>query len=85
MVKQQSLYTSCNKCGTKNHIDYNCPCECHKLTINNAFQDGPSFYEKDGKFIVSYPSLVQNNYDVKGAIRARRLFLSEYPQYRRMT
>lgn len=47
-----------------------------------AAQYGSDFYDvKTGLAIAHYPSLVQDDFDMAGAVHARRVFLREHPSY----
>src|SRR5689334_18791330 len=30
MLTTQPIFTDCPNCGTADHLDYDCPCECHR-------------------------------------------------------
>lgn len=46
------------------------------------FQDGPNFYSEDtGELVASYPHLVKNDRDVRGAESARDQFYSDHPDF----
>lgn len=45
-----------------------------------VFQDGSEFYlEGSGELVASYPALVKDDFDLDGAIQARRHFVLDHP------
>jgi hypothetical protein len=52
------------------------------IVVYIAYQDGADFYDyNSGKVIASYPLLVHNDNDLKGAMAARERFKLAYPHY----
>lgn len=54
------------------------------IWLDGAFQDGPDFYHEDGYLaglIVSYPEMVNGDFDMSGAIAARDRFAREFPEF----
>ena len=47
-----------------------------------AEQDGAQFFNEFGRVIAEYSHLVHHDYDISGAITARKLFAQEHPEYR---